>query len=62
MGKSGFALPANRHQAPGNAHIDALALQLFPTQIGVICNNLWDGMCELEPAGIALLSESFNLF
>src|SRR5207244_3222164 len=61
MGKSSFALSSNRHKAPGNADVDSLTLQLLPGRIGVLSENLWNGVRGLELTGIALLSKSFDL-
>src|SRR5947208_8415571 len=61
MSKSGLAHKADRHDAPGHAHVDARLLKLLGAFGGEVTKNLIERVGELVFAAVGGLAESLNL-
>ena len=62
MREPGLAHETDRHEASGDANIDARTLQLLGGLLGVVRDNLGDRVGEVVFRRIGLLAESLDLF
>ena len=61
MGEASLSHEADRHDPPSNAYVDARIFQLLGGLVGVVCQDLRDGMREIVLVAVRGLAESFNL-
>ena len=62
VSKRSFPHEAKRHDAPRNAYVRAVRLELLGGLGGIVRDYLRDGVREVEAARIAFLPEGLNLF
>jgi hypothetical protein len=62
VSESGFAHETDRHDAAGDAHVDARVLQLLRGFCRVLREDLRNAVSEVVFARVGFLSERFNLF
>src|SRR5271169_1586532 len=62
MTEASLAHQSNCHDAPGHAHIDPWAFQLFRSLFRVVRQNLRDGVRELVLAPVRSLTKRLDLF
>ena len=61
VGEAGFPQQADGHDASGDANVDSRPLQLLGGLVGIVRQNLRDGVGKVELVGIGSLSERFDL-
>jgi hypothetical protein len=62
MREPGLAHEANRHDAPGDAHVHAHLFELFRGLRQIVGQNLRDGVRELVLAAVRGLAQGLNPF